>query len=197
MMKTIFVLLTMLIVGTAYGQDRKTTQEYIEKIFKETTDYEEKHDDGAEYSITPISFPCPYQGYQGISLRIFWSNGEKVEVSYARNAKKAGYCTYGYIYRNINWAKMVSINDDMYTSKNSPIKFLIINFTPNSVLREGFISKGCPTNEFSECGKIVSVSSISFPYRNEPGTRDRLVKALNHLSKLVKEEAKEKDPFAD
>jgi hypothetical protein len=92
---------------------------------------------------------------------------------------------------------MQSITILTNATSNSPVKYLSISFTPNSILRTGFTSHGCVIEGFKHYGEKQSVSHILFPYRDEEGVKERLIKALNHLSKLAKEEKSKHDPFCN
>ncbi len=191
---TFFLLLSLALISNSYAQsepDYKTTYEYIKKIFDETTGYEYITERGVVYKSGSLhirhSHNVTYYKFNKIS---------KNEISFGQDAP-SGYCSYFYEYRNIDWAKMQSISMVPGTASNSPVKYLSISFTPNSILREGHTDTGCEIVGFKYFGVTQSVSHILFPYRDEEGVKERLIKALNHLSKLAKEEKAKNDPFGN
>ncbi|WP_159801780.1 hypothetical protein [Flavobacterium sp. MK4S-17] len=184
-LNTIFIVLTLIFVSNSYAQtqpDKKTTYNYIEKLFSDTYDFELKFNDGVVYK---IAFQDGYFEFDTYNIR------------FSRRALTEGYCTEGYRFSEVNWAKMESITDWNGISTNSPVGVLYIKFPSNSVLRTGYIDSNCNKEGFSSFGTTQSVSYVLFPYLNQEGVRERLVKALNHLSKLEKEEQAKNDPFGN
>lgn len=178
----------VLVSSQSFGQsepDKEITIEYVNKIMNDTEGYDQKNINGHEYIIHSVSF---------------YSFALIIDVSNQNTA----YCSTRYYYDNINWAKVQSIDLETSASISSPVKFLIVNFVPNSILWKGrrydeklgpnFRSENCNDGVF-EISK--SISSIRVPYRDEEGVRERLIKALNHLSKLEKEEQAKNDPFGN
>ncbi len=188
-LKTLFIFLALVYVGNIFGQDlpdKETTKNYIKKIFFETEDYEEKMNNGAMYKVGGGEI-CGWK-----SMKFDYA------LRYCVMSKSENWCSHCFEFRNIKWEKMLSIEDDGNLAPDSPVKYLKINFIPNSILFEGYISpSSCNENGYSYCGTEKSTSFIYFPYRNEEGVRERLVKALNHLSKLEKEEQAKNDPFGN
>lgn len=196
-LKIIFVFVALCTVSAIRSQtqpSKEATQKYILQIFKATYGYEEIRSDGNKYVIESGQLgdyiTGPYIRHTVFSDCSF--------LSFARKSSTDNLCSYGYEYRGINWAKMQGIEDwNIALASTSPIKFLFIKFTTN-ILRMGVIGhrgQNCSDNGFSGTGEKQSVNHILFPYRNEDGVRERLVKALNHLSKLEKEEQAKNDIF--
>ncbi len=204
---TIITLLLLVLNSTAFTQDlpdKKTTQNYIKKIFDDTYDFDEVCQNGTIFKITSAPMPN-YYNWVSYEL-IFYSNGTS-KLSFVR--KSSGVpCSYGYRYTDINWAKLQSIQDyegfpNNPVRDNSSVKFLRLNFLPNSVLRTGYVGhagQNCHSEEgFSNSinSEPEPVSYILFPYKNEEGLVKKLVRALYHLGKLEKEEQTSNDPFAE
>ncbi len=189
-LNTFFLLLTFILVSNSYAQtqpDKETTYNYIKNIFFETKDYEEKMNEGAIFKVSGGDF-C---GWKYMDFGFSY-------LKYCRISTSDSWCSYCADYRNINWEKMLSIEDDRGPLPDSPVKYLKIIFVPNSILFKGYNkTSSCNDENYSFCGKEKSTSWIYFPYRNEEGVRERLVKALNHLSKLEKEEQAKNDPFGN
>lgn len=189
-LNTFFIILTLIFVSNSNAQtqpDKKTTQNYIEKIFFETQDYEEKMNNGAIFKVGSGEI-C---GWRSMEFGYY--------LKYCRISTSDSWCSYCIECRNISWEKMLSIeDDDRGLLPDSPVKYLKIIFVSNSILFEGYTKpSSCNDQTYSYCGKEKSTSWIYFPYRNEEGVRERLVKALNHLSKLEKEEQAKNDPFGN
>lgn len=190
LLKTFFLLFSLAIVNNSYAQnepDYRTTFGYIKKIFDETTGYEYIKGD-AKYRIISSEHKNCYNHSKEFT-------SESLRFSQVDETDK--YCSVGYWYYNIDWAKMQSITILTDASSNSPVKYLSISFTPNSILRTGYIREGCVLEGFKRFGEKQSVNHILFPYRDEEGVKERLIKALNHLSKLAKEEKAKNDPFGN
>ena len=189
-LNTFFLLLTLILVSNSYAQtqpDKQTTYNYIKKIFFETVDYEEKSNNGAIHKV-------------GVGEICGWKHMEFVYnyLEYCVMSISENWCSNCFKFREIKWEKMLSIEDDSDLLPDSPVKYLKIKFIPNSILFKGYISPStCNVNGQSYCGTEKSTNFIYFPYRNEEGVRERLVKALNHLSKLEKEEQAKNDPFGN
>ncbi len=196
--KSIYLLLVLFIVNINYSQtepDKKTTLAYITKIFNETSGYEFIND-GIQYKIKNLFFNEP-----GNTGNISYNAAIEIKENYISFGQLApsGYCSFGYKFKNIDWAKMRNIYDANATSvaSNSPVKLLGINFTPNSILREGHTNYKCNAQGYKYLGETQSVGFILFPYRDEEGVKERLIRAFNHLSKLAKEEQAKNDPFGN
>lgn len=189
-LNTFFIVLTLIFVSISNAQtqpDKKTTLNYINNIFFDTQDYEEKMNNGAVFKVGGGEI-C---GWKDMRFDYY--------LRYCRISTSDSWCSYCTEYRNISWEKMLSIEDsDSDLLPDSPVKYLKIIFVPNSILFEGYTKpSSCNDQNYSYCGKEKSTSWIYFPYRNEEGVRERLVKALNHLSKLEKEEQAKNDPFGN
>jgi hypothetical protein len=192
-MKITIIITAILLLFSATGfaqtePDKATTESYIKKIFNETEDYEDHLKEGAKYRITSWYGRAPHD----LSF-----NYDNTTLSFTATAITDGMCSEGYAYRNISWAKLLNIEEDPATTNDSPVKMLKIRFLSNSVIRTGYTNDNCDFSGFSFYGREENVSTILFPYRNEPGVRERLIKALNHLSKLEKEEQAANDPFGN
>lgn len=191
-MKTInafFILLTFIFVSNSYAQtqpDKETTQEYIKKIFNDTYKFERISPEGYVYSL---------EGYRTNSFDIYFQS--KGIIEFGLFAKTAGKCSYGYQFSEINWAKMQNIEDWKSVASNSPVQFLYVLFPANSILRLGYTNSDCKEDSFSYYGTQQSVNYVLIPYLNQEGIKARLIKALNHLSKLEKEEQAKNDPFGN
>lgn len=184
-LNTFFIVLTLIFVSNSNAQtqpDKETTLNYLNSAFDSTLYFELKFNDGVVYK---ISFRGNY----------FKFNNRSIEFS--RKALTEGYCTEGYEFTKVNWAKMESITDWNGIATNSPVGVLYVKFPNNSILRTGYIDSNCNKEGFSTYGTTQSVSYVLFPYLNQEGVRERLVKALNHLSKLEKEEQAKNDPFGN
>lgn len=184
-LNTIFIVLTLIFVSNSYAQtqpDKKTTKEYLEKVFVSTYNFELKRS-GVDYKITGY-----FNGFE------FYNTSD---FKYSMTSLTDGYCSLGYEFYKINWAKMESIADWDGVAIDSPVSVLFIKFPNNSILRDGRIDINCNKEGFSRYGTTQSVSYVLFPYLNQEGVRERLVKALNHLSKLEKEEQAKNDPFGN
>ncbi len=186
-LNTFFIVLTLLFVSNSYAQtqpDKKTTLNYVESAFNSTLNFELKTNNGVVFKIQGISGFCDFD----------FSNKY---IKFCTIALIEGYCTDGYEFKEINWAKMESIADWDGIATNSPVGVLYVKFPNNSILRTGYIDSNCNKEGFSTYGTTQSVSYVLFPYLNQEGVRERLVKALNHLSKLEKEEQAKNDPFGN
>jgi hypothetical protein len=197
--KLIFALLAIFFAGTqtdGYAQtlpDKKTTQEYIKKICDATETLEYTSSDGIVYKIVyGLSFHSDGKvnaKYYNIGLCSY--DLSRIEFGmYAVNSEK---CSYAYSQFDIDWSKMQDIQDASDIASYSSIKLLYIRFVPNSIKRIGFTNRYCTKYGFDWNGKQELVSYIYFPYRNEEGLRERLIKALNHLHELSKAD----DPFGN
>lgn len=185
-----FIVLTLIFVSNSYAQtqpDKKTTEKYIEKIFYETLGFELKHSTGEVYKIQigiGEYFRCEFYSHKG-------------RICFGKSAVTDGKCNFAYDFSEINWAKMKSIANWNGVATNSPVSVLYIEFPDNSILRRGYIDSDCNHEGFSSNGTTQSVNYVLIPYLNQEGVRERLVKALNHLSKLEKEEQAKNDPFGN
>ena len=189
-LNTFFIVLTLIFVSNSYAQtqpDKKTTQDYINKIFSDTFGFEQKNSSGEVYKI------CTSLGNY---FTIFFKS-KSSSIYFGREAVTADRCNFAYEFTEINWAKMEYINDWDGVATNSPVGVLYIKFPNNSILRKGRIDSNCNKEGFSRYGITQSVGFVLFPYLNQEGVRERLVKALNHLSKLEKEEQAKNDPFGN
>jgi hypothetical protein len=102
-------------------------------------------------------------------------------------------CVFGYLFANMDWAKMDSIEDYFNQEDNSPIKYLVIRFSSYHIFYQNFISEDCYSTIFDSIGGYVNY--VLFPYRNKPGVRNRLIKTIRHLSDLEKEAAAFREEF--
>ena len=148
-----------------------------------------------DFNASMLSLGSCFAVNMGEKLDYFKFNNSSIEFS--RKALTEGYCTEGYEFTKVNWAKMESITDWNGIATNSPVGVLYVKFPNNSILRTGYIDSNCNKEGFSTYGTTQSVSYVLFPYLNQEGVRERLVKALNHLSKLEKEEQAKNDPFGN
>ena len=186
--KTIILTLIVLVSSQSFGQnepDKETTIEYVNKIMNDTEGYENIFNGGSgDFKIDYVS-----EFLTGSSLLFI-----------VKPKDESLYCSIQYYYLNINWAKMLKIDLSTITSISSPVKYLKINFVSNSILWKGY--RFVPNQGKEPCNDgdfeiERSINYIYIPYRDEEGVRERLIKALNHLSKLEKEEQAKNDPFGN
>ncbi|RYJ36847.1 hypothetical protein NU08_4108 [Flavobacterium anhuiense] len=190
----IFVLATSLVPAQAQTvPDRKTTVEYITKLFNDVKDFEYKLKDGTIYAIDGKTVSA----YSAIQFIISIGNGNyETSLGYCFDTRDSKKLSFGQLYMKIDWAKMIKI-EDSEAADDSAVKFLYITFTPNSVLERGYYEEFNPYGNILRSKPDKGTSSIYFPYKNELGVKERLIKALNHLSNLDKKEKLKNDPFGN
>ncbi|MBC7507736.1 MAG: hypothetical protein H7320_03165 [Ferruginibacter sp.] len=186
------ILISFLFIATAFvtkAQDAKPSKEetyaYIQKLLDEVDGYTVSYTTGATDKITFSTFSSNY----------YMQEIKKGNYMYYGNpSNKDIGCTDNNYYSNIDFSKLnnepTSYNEANITITSS-LKKLKLSFTSNSVLYE----KG---GDCADKHPQQPVSQVIFVYRNEDGVKERLIKAIMHLSKLRKEEEKGKsDPFGN
>lgn len=114
------------------------------------------------------------------------------------------YETLSTNFMNADYSKVISVEDcdlshnDNNLISNSPIQHLHIKFEKNICTYDsGFL---IPGKRWEWEKENEATDFVYLNYKNTPGTRERLKKALEHLimlSKKEKEEEKKNDPFAN
>lgn len=180
-LNTIFIVLTLIFVSNSYAQtqpDMEKTFNYLESKFFELNGYTIEYSDGGVFTF----YSDVFTNYRMKFRRIH----------------KTEHYRYENIYEGINYAKLISIkenvNDDL--NPNSPIKRLELVFINNSIKFRGYLY-GANNSDWDRYSNGVVQSFIPFYYRDEPGEKEKVIKAILHLSKLFKEKQAKNDPFGN
>lgn len=181
-LKTTLLLLAILIANTTFSQtmpNKKETWDYLKNKFNSTSDYIIEYKEGLSAKLEPIYL------YDFGAMKL---KRKMIGETYY----------YEYNYDGIDFAKLISINenDNEDIKSNSSVKRLTLIFVNNSIKFKGYLIGG---NDpvWDRYSNGVVQSFIPFYYRDEPGEKEKVIKAIQHLSRLCKEEAKANDPFGN
>ncbi len=180
-MKLIKTLIILLLAQVAFSQgmpNKEKTYDYLQSKFYDLRGYTIEYSDGSTFTFYPDVF-----------------TNYRIEF---RRTHKTEHYRYESNYEGINYAKLISIkenvNDDL--NPNSPIKRLELVFINNSIKFRGYLF-GANNPDWERYSNGVVQSFIPIYYRDEPGEKEKVIKAILHLSKLEKEEQAKNDPFGN
>lgn len=199
------IFLIIVFTGKCFAQnsfDKSAVRKVVNQLFYQTLGHEEIRENGNVYRLEEPFFNMSSNTIFQLIHKLAYFSGNHSSLSFSRKALEgSNLCSFGYSYKNINWAKIYSFEDWQMAdfSVDSPIKFLVIKFNDNNITRTGYVGhrgQNCNNmNAFSNYGTEQSVDYILFPYRNLEGNRERLIKAIKQLGKLENAEQAEKDPL--
>ncbi len=200
-LKTFFVLLAMVVTSSSYGQEKQMpnkeeTIRYIDKILQETIGFDYCYESGECDQVENI-----YMTSSNVYMEWAKENDDDNEYGW-RQARS-------YLYKKIDFQNLISVTDcggekdgcDK-ESYGSSIKELHLNFRNGTVLKtlkkydEAYWGPKGGDKNWRYSYQDRSVSTVWVYYKDTPGTRERLIKAFNHLIELAKKE-KENDPFGN
>ena len=180
-LNTIFIVLTLIFVSNSNAQtqpDMEKTFNYLESKFFELNGYTIEYSNGGVFTFYSDVF-----------------TNYRMEF---RRIHKTEHYKFEYNYEGINYAKLISIKENVNNdlNPNSPIKRLELVFINNSIKFRGYLY-GANNSDWERYSNGVVQSFIPFYYRDEPGEKEKVIKAILHLSKLFKEKQAKNDPFGN
>lgn len=197
-LKTIITALLLLQTAISFGQGQQTpnkeeTISYINKILRETVGFRYDFQDGSSDKVGTI-----------------YMNSSEIYVEWAKENKDGN--EYGWRtavsnkWTSLDFSNLLSVKDcgdkDIcYPKPSSTVKELHLKFD-GGVLRtkrtynEAYWGANGGDKNWRFAFRDRPTSIVWICYKDTPGTRERLIKALNHLAKLAKEE-KNNDPFGN